>query len=58
MTSVVMSYLSIAAMLALTTLPVLIPAIITAVHAVMHRSSRPDREARYLPAASRRLAAA
>jgi hypothetical protein len=58
MTSVLMSYLTIAAMLALTTFPVLVPAVITAVHTVMRRSSRRAGDVRYLPTASRRLAAA
>jgi len=57
MTSVLMTYLTIAGMLALTTFPVLIPAIITAGHAVRRRIA-PAHAADYLPTASRRLAAA
>ena len=57
MTSVLMSYLTIAGMLALTTFPVLIPAIITAGHAIMRRSSQRAGDVRYLPTASRRLVA-
>jgi hypothetical protein len=56
MSSVIMSYLTIAGMLVLTTFPVLVPAIITAVHAVIRRSAGPARAATYRPTASRRLA--
>ncbi len=51
-----MSYLTIAAMLVLTTFPVLVPAIITAGHAIMRRTSGPARAATYQPTVSRRLA--
>jgi hypothetical protein len=57
MTSVFMTYLTIAGMLALTTFPVLVPAIITAGHAIRRRFA-PARSAAYLPTVSRRLAAA
>jgi hypothetical protein len=57
MTSVFMTYLTIAGMLALTTFPVLVPAIITAGHAIRRRFA-PARSAAYLPTVSRRLTAA
>jgi hypothetical protein len=56
MTSVLMTYLTIAGMLALTTFPVLIPAIITAGHAIIRRTAGPARAATYRPTVSRRLA--
>jgi hypothetical protein len=43
-------------MLALTTFPVLIPAIITAGHAIIRRTAGPARAATYRPTVSRRLA--
>ncbi|MGB9226103.1 hypothetical protein [Mycobacterium sp.] len=58
MFSVFLTFLSLAAMLVLTTFPVLIPALITAGHAIIRRTSGPARAANYLPTASRRLAAA
>ena len=58
MTSLIMTYLTIAGLLALTTFPVLVPAIITAGHAIRRRISGPARAANYLPTVSRRLAAA
>jgi ABC-type transport system involved in cytochrome c biogenesis permease component len=58
MASVITTYLTIAGMLALTTFPVLVPALITAGHAIRHRISGPARAANYLPTVSRRLAAA
>jgi hypothetical protein len=58
MTSVIMSYLTIAGMIVLTTFPVLVPAVITAGHAVMRRTPGPARAATYLPTGSHRLAAA
>ena len=58
MSSVISTYLTIAAMLALTTFPVLVPAIITAGHAIRRRFAGPARSAAYLPTVSRRLAAA
>ena len=57
MSSVIATYLTIAAMLVLTTFPVLVPAIITAGHAIRRRISAQARAA-YLPTVSRRLAAA
>ena len=57
MISVFLSLLSIAAMIVLTMFPVLIPALITAGHVVIRRTSGPARAATYLPTASRRLAA-
>ena len=56
MSSVIATYLTIAAMLALTTFPVLVPAIITAGHAILRRTAGPARAATYQPTASRRLA--
>jgi hypothetical protein len=56
MTSVIMTYLTIAGMLFLTTFPVVIPAAITAVHAIIRKVSGPTRRAAYLPTVSRRLA--
>jgi hypothetical protein len=57
MTSVIMTYLTIAGMLAVTTFPVLVPAIITAGHAIMRRTSEPVRTAGYpRRTASQRLA--
>jgi hypothetical protein len=56
MTSVIMSYLTITGMLALTTFPVLIPAIITAGHAIMRRTAGPARAATYRPTVFRRVA--
>jgi hypothetical protein len=38
MTSVIMSYLTIAGMIVLTTFPVLVPAIITGAHAILRRT--------------------
>jgi hypothetical protein len=58
MTSVIMTYLTIAGMLALTTFPVLVPAIITAVRAIIRRTAGPARAATYQPTVSRRLAVA
>ena len=58
MTSVIMTYLTIAGMLALTTFPVLVVALITAGHAVRRRIAGSARAANYLPTVSRRLAAA
>ena len=58
MSSVIMTYLTIAGMLALTTFPVLVPAIITAGHAIRRRISGPARAANYLPTVSRRRLAA
>ena len=57
MSSVIATYLTIAAMLALTTFPVLVAALITAGHAIRRRIAGPARSAAYLPTASRRLAA-
>ena len=54
MTSVIMTYLTIAGMLALTTFPVLVPAIITAGHAIQRRIAGPARAAAYQPTVSRR----
>ena len=56
MSSVIATYLTIAAMLALTTFPVLVPAIITAGHAILRRTAGPARAATYQPTVSRRLA--
>ena len=53
MSSVIATYLTIAGMLALTTFPVLVPAIITAGHAIRRRIAGP---AAYQPTVSRRLA--
>jgi hypothetical protein len=58
MTSVIMTYLTVAAMLVLTTFPVLVPAIITAGHAIIRRTGGPARAANYQPTVGRRLAAA
>jgi hypothetical protein len=55
MTSVIMTYLTIAGMLALTTFPVLVPAIITAGHAIRRQIAGP---ANYQPTVSRRRLAA
>ena len=55
MTSVFMTYLTIAGMLALTTFPVLVPAIITAGHAIRRRIAGP---ANSQPTVSRRRLAA
>ena len=57
MSSVIATYLTIAAMLALTTFPVLVPAIITAGHAISRRTPRRPAPP-YLPTVSRRLVAA
>jgi hypothetical protein len=57
MSSLITTYLTIAAMLTLTTFPVLVPTVITAGHAIRRRISARARAA-YLPAVSRRLAAA
>ena len=57
MTSLIMTYLTIAGMLALTTFPVLVPALITAGHAVRRRTSARAR-ATYQPTVSRRRLAA
>jgi hypothetical protein len=57
MSSVIATYLTIAAMLALTTFPALIPVIITAGHAIRRRISVQARAA-YLPTVSRRLVGA
>jgi hypothetical protein len=54
MTSVIMTYLTIAGMLALTTFPVLVPAIITAGHAIRRRFFAQSGSAAYLPTVSRR----
>jgi hypothetical protein len=56
MSSVIATYLTIASMLVLTTFPVLVPAIITAGHALRRRIS-PQARAAYLPTVSRRHAA-
>ncbi|MEB4211805.1 hypothetical protein [Mycobacterium sp. 94-17] len=58
MSSLITSYLTIAAMLVLITFPVLVPALITAVHAVVRRGSGRAGAARYLPTASRRVVSA
>ena len=58
MSSVIMTYLTIAAMLVLTTFPVLVPALITAGHAIIDRTGGAARAAKYQPTAARRLAAA
>ncbi|MGB9303298.1 MAG: hypothetical protein ACLPXZ_09550 [Mycobacterium sp.] len=58
MFSVFLTFLSLAAMIVLTIFPVLIPALITAVHTIIRRTAGPARAANYLPTASRRLAAA
>ena len=55
MTSVIMTYLTIAGLLALTTFPVLVPAIITVAHAIIRRTGGPARAATYRPTVSRRL---
>lgn len=55
MMSVISTYLSIAAMIVLTTLPVLVPAIITAVHAIIGRVSGPARATHLRPTVARRL---
>jgi hypothetical protein len=57
MSSVIATYLTIAAMLALTTFPVLVPALITAVHTIIRRTAGPARAATHQPTVSRRLAA-
>jgi hypothetical protein len=57
MSSVISTYLTIASMLVLTTFPVLVPAIITAGHAIRRRIFAQARAA-YLPTVSRRLVAA
>ena len=56
MTSVIMTYLTIAAMLVLATFPVLVPAIITAGHAIMRRTAGPARASTYRPTVSHRVA--
>jgi hypothetical protein len=56
MTSVIMTYLTIAGLLLLPTLPVTVPAIITAAHAIMRRTAGPARAATYRPTVSRRVA--
>jgi hypothetical protein len=53
MTSVITTYLTIAAMLVLVTSPMLVPAIITAGHAIMRRTAGPARAATYRPTVSR-----
>ncbi len=58
MISVISTYLSIAAMIVLTTFPVLLPAIITAVHVIIDRVGGPSRAAHHRPTVARRLAAA
>jgi hypothetical protein len=59
MTSVITTYLTIAAMLVLTTFPVLVPAIITAGHAIIgRRTGGAARAANYQPTVARRLAVA
>ncbi len=58
MISVISTYLSIAAMIVLTTFPVLLPAIISGVHAIMGRVGGPARAADRASKAERRLAAA
>ncbi len=58
MASVISTYLTIFAMLVLTTFPVLVPALITAGHAIMDRKGRPARASKHRPTAARRLAAA
>jgi hypothetical protein len=57
MASVIATYLTIIGMLALTTFPVLVPAIITAGHAIRRRIS-PRARATYQPTVSRRRLAA
>jgi hypothetical protein len=56
MSSVITTYLTIAGMLVLTTFPVVIPALISASHAVLRRTSGSARAANYLPTVSRRQA--
>jgi hypothetical protein len=56
MSSVISTYLTIAGMLALTTFPLLVPAIITAAHAIIRRTAGPARAATYRPTVSRRFA--
>ena len=56
MTSVIMTYLTIAGILVLPSFPVLIPAIIAAGHAIMRRTAGPARAATYRPTVSRRIA--
>ena len=56
MTSVIMTYLTMVGMLALTTFPILVPAIITAGHAIIRRTGGPARAATYQPTVSRRFA--
>ena len=52
MTSVIMTYLTIAGMLALTTFPVLVPAIITAGYAIRRRIFAQSGSAAYLTTVS------
>ena len=56
MFSVTLTFLTIAAMIVLTTFPVLVPAIITAGHVIMRRTAGPSRAATYRPTVSRRVA--
>ena len=56
MTSVIMPFLTIAGMLVLCIFPVLVPALITAGHAIMRRTAGPARAATYRPTVSRRVA--
>jgi ABC-type transport system involved in cytochrome c biogenesis permease component len=58
MSSLISTYLTIAAMLTLTTFPVLVPVLITAGHAIARRTGGAARAANYLPTASHRMAAA
>ena len=58
MISVISTYLSIAAMIVLTTFPVLLPVLITAGHAIIRRFGGPARAANDRPTVARRLAAA
>jgi hypothetical protein len=58
MISIISTYLSIAAMIVLTIFPVLVPAIITAGHAVIGRFGGPARAAGHQSTVERRLAAA
>jgi hypothetical protein len=58
MSSLISTYLTIIGMLVLTTFPVLVPALITACHAIADRTGGAARAARSLPTASRRVAAA
>jgi hypothetical protein len=54
MASVITTFLTIAGMLTLTTFPLLVPALITAGHAIRRQLVGPARAGAYLPTASRR----